>query len=74
MQTLLGRCTLCAVINQTLHQHAGKELAELKAIQSSGPKELQQIASDATSKVEKHLEKAKQLAKKLEDDRKNSEG
>lgn len=45
-------------------------LAELKAIQSSGPEELQQIASQAAEKVEMHLEKAKQLAKKLEDDRK----
>lgn len=45
-------------------------LAELKAIESTGPKELQPIAQEAISKVEKHLEKAKQLAKKLEDDEK----
>jgi len=43
-------------------------LAELKAIESSGPRELQQIASEAASTIEKHLEKAKQLAKKLETD------
>lgn len=48
-------------------------LAELKAIESVGPKELQQIASQAAMKVEKHLDKAKQLAKKLEDDRKSRE-
>jgi predicted outer membrane protein len=45
-------------------------LAELKAIESTGPQELQPIAQEAISKVEKHLEKAKQLAKKLEDDEK----
>ncbi len=46
-------------------------LAELKAIESSGPQELQQMAQEASQKVEQHLEKSKQLAKKLEDDRKN---
>ncbi|WP_047812714.1 DUF4142 domain-containing protein [Rhodopirellula islandica] len=45
-------------------------LAELKAIESTGPQELQPIAQEAISKIEKHLEKAKQLAKKLEDDEK----
>ncbi|WP_037254155.1 DUF4142 domain-containing protein [Rhodopirellula europaea] len=45
-------------------------LAELKAIESTGPQELQPVAQEAISKVEKHLEKAKQLAKKLEDDEK----
>ncbi len=48
-------------------------LAELKAIESAGPQELQQIAQEASQKVEQHLEKCKQLAKKLEDDRKNKE-
>lgn len=46
-------------------------LAELKAIESKGPKELQTIAQEAAEKVQMHLEKAKQLAKKLEDDRKS---
>jgi predicted outer membrane protein len=47
-------------------------LAELKAIESAGPQELQQVAQEAAKKVEQHLEKCKQLAKKLEDDRKNT--
>jgi predicted outer membrane protein len=46
-------------------------LAELKAIESTGPKELRDLASQAAKKVETHLEKAKQLAKKLEDDSKS---
>ncbi len=44
-------------------------LAELKAIQSQGPEELKSFAEEAAGKVQKHLEKAKQLAKQLEDDR-----
>lgn len=43
-------------------------LGELKAIESDGPKELRQFASQAAAKVEKHLEKTKLLAKKLQDD------
>lgn len=46
-------------------------LAELQAIQSNGPEQLQTIAKQASEKVQNHLEKAKQLAKKLEDDAKN---
>ncbi len=46
-------------------------LAELNAIESNGPKELQQLASEAANKVESHLDQAKKLAKKLEDDRKS---
>ncbi len=45
-------------------------LAELKAIESAGPQELQPLAQEISQKVQQHLEKAKQLAKKLEDDRK----
>ncbi len=47
-------------------------LAELKAIQSAGPEDLQSIAGKAAEKVKKHLEETKKLAKKLEDDRKNN--
>jgi predicted outer membrane protein len=48
-------------------------LAELKAIESNGPEELKSLVQEAHGKVEQHLEKAKELAKKLEDDRnKNS--
>jgi len=45
-------------------------LGELKAIETHGPTELRQFANQAATKVEEHLEKAKQLAKKLQDDRK----
>ena len=45
-------------------------LGELKAIETHGPTELRQFANQAATKVENHLEKAKQLAKKLQDDRK----
>ncbi len=44
-------------------------LAELKAIESTGPQALKQVAQMTIPKVEKHLDEAKQLAKKLEDDR-----
>ena len=73
---------------ETLNEHDGRDfdmaflgqqcfahtmmLAELKAIQSSGPEELQEVAEKAISKVENHLEKVKQLAKKLADDRSKS--
>lgn len=43
-------------------------LAELKAIESEGPQEMRSVAQEAKTKVEQHLEKVKQLAKKLEDD------
>jgi len=45
-------------------------LAELQAIQSVGPEELKPFTQTAISKIESHLDKAKQLAKKLEDDSK----
>ncbi|TWT91887.1 DUF4142 domain-containing protein [Neorhodopirellula pilleata] len=48
-------------------------LAELKAIESTGPNELQSVAQEMSKKVEKHLKKAKDLAKKLEDDRSNKQ-
>lgn len=44
-------------------------LAELKAIQSQGPEELKSLAGEAAGKIQSHLEKTKQLAKQLEDDR-----
>ncbi|WP_442510022.1 DUF4142 domain-containing protein [Novipirellula sp. SH528] len=44
-------------------------LAELQAIESAGPQELQPIVQQASSKVKRHLEETKQLAKKLQDDR-----
>lgn len=46
-------------------------LAELKAIETAGPEDLREVASKAAGKVQEHLEKAKQLAKKFEDDRKS---
>jgi len=41
-------------------------LAELKAIESVGPKELNEVAKNEIITAEKHLEKFKQLAKKLD--------
>ncbi|MCO8123179.1 DUF4142 domain-containing protein [Stieleria sp. TO1_6] len=45
-------------------------LAELRAIETTGPQELREIAGQAAGTVKQHLEMAKQLAKQLEDDRK----
>lgn len=42
-------------------------VAELKAIKSSGPEDLQQVVTSAIEKTEKHLKKAKEIAKRLED-------
>lgn len=44
-------------------------IGELKAIQSHGPEELKSMAEEAASKAQMHLDKAKELAKQLEDDR-----
>ncbi|MCA9168786.1 MAG: DUF4142 domain-containing protein [Planctomycetales bacterium] len=43
-------------------------LAELKAIASDGPTELQDLAAQASNTVESHLSKAKQLSKQFEDE------
>jgi predicted outer membrane protein len=45
-------------------------LAELKAIESDGPQELRQTATEAAAKVKEHLNMIKELSSKLEDDRK----
>ena len=42
-------------------------IAELKAIQDEGPEVMQQLAADAASKAQQHLEKAKQLTAQLSD-------
>lgn len=47
-------------------------LAELKAIQSEGPQELQSTVGQAIDKIEKHLNKVKQLSKKLADQKDGS--
>lgn len=57
-----------AFLGQQLVAHT-MMLAELKAIQSAGPEDLQEIAEKAMVKVEKHRDRTKELAKKLEDDR-----
>ena len=44
-------------------------LAEMKAIESSGPEQIKAIAKQASPKIEEHLAMAKKLAKKFEDDR-----
>ncbi len=46
-------------------------LAELKAVESEGPTELRTFATQAIPNVEKHIESAKQSAKKLQDERKS---
>lgn len=46
----------------------GMMLAELKAINSTGPDSLTSFTETAIKKVEMHLEKTKQLAKKFEKD------
>ncbi|QEG36944.1 DUF4142 domain-containing protein [Bythopirellula goksoeyrii] len=45
-------------------------LAELKALDSVGNEQFQQIVAEARSKVEQHLAEAKRLSKKFEDDQK----
>lgn len=42
-------------------------LSELKAMDSVGDEQFQQLVSDATQKIEHHLEQARQLAQKFED-------
>lgn len=49
-------------------------LAEMKAIQSSGPAQLKQLAQQAMPKIQEHLDMAKKMAKKFEDDRTSGEG
>ncbi len=44
-------------------------LAEMKAIESSGPEPLKSLAKQAAPKIQEHLDMAKQMAKKFEDDR-----
>ncbi len=47
-------------------------LAELKAIKSSGPEELNEVVTTAIDKTEQHLKRAKEIAKKLEDNEKSN--
>lgn len=47
-------------------------LAELQALQSQGNEKFQQVVAEATSKVEHHLQEAKEISKALEDDRGNA--
>lgn len=62
-----------AFLGQQLVAHT-MMLAELQAIQSSGPKELRAIAGKAIDKVTKHRGEAQKLAKRLEDDRATAGG
>ncbi len=57
-----------AFLGQQIVAHTAS-LAEMKAIGSSGPEKLKTIAQQASPKIEEHLEAAKKLAKKFEDDR-----
>lgn len=62
-----------AFLGQQLVSHT-MMLAELKAIQSTGPEDLKEITEKAIGKVEQHRNRAKQLAKKLEDDQRSTRG
>jgi len=74
MQNKQGQNFNMAYLGQQIVSHT-MLLAELKAIQNTGPQELNEVANQAIGKVESHLKTAKDLAKKLEDDEKvNSEG
>lgn len=57
-----------AFLGMQIGQHAAL-LSELKAIHNVGTPEFQQLVDHTTQKVEQHLQQAKTLAKKLEDDR-----
>ena len=57
-----------AYLGQQIVAHTAA-LAELKAIESAGPAELKAVAQQATPKIQEHLDMAKKLAKKFEDDR-----
>lgn len=67
LQNYEGQDFQMAFLGQQIFAHTAM-LAELKAIESVGPDSLQSIARAAARTTENHLEQAKQLAKKLEDD------
>ncbi len=63
-----GQDLKMAFLGQQIVAHTAS-LAEMKAIESSGPEKLKGIAQQASPKIQEHLETAKKLAKKFEDDR-----
>lgn len=66
LQRYEGQDFQMAFLGQQIFGHTGL-LAELQAIQSTGPEQLHQIAGQAEQKVQQHLQTAKQIAQKLED-------
>ena len=71
LQQYQGQDFAMAYLGQQIVAHT-TTLAELQAIESQGPQELKSIAQEAATKVKGHLEQAKQLANKLEDDRRTT--
>lgn len=68
LQKYQGQDFQMAFLGQQIVAHT-MMLGELQAIQSNGPQELKQIAQQGAEKTQAHLEMAKKLAKKYEDDR-----
>ncbi len=68
---MLGKCEKehfpMAFLSQQIGAHTAM-LAELRAIEQQGPQELRDFASQAATKVQTHLDKAKSLAKQIDDD------
>ncbi len=72
LQEYEGQDFKMAFLGQQIVAHTAS-LAEMKAIESSGPAQLKALAQQASPKIQEHLDMAKQMAKKFEDDR-GSEG
>ena len=70
MSNYNGQDLQMAFVGQQIVAHVSM-ISELKAIESTGPQELRDFASKARQKQEDHLERAKRLAEKLEDDSRN---
>lgn len=68
LQDYQGQDFQMAFLGQQIVRHVNM-LAELQAIESTGPQELQPIAQTAIQKVKSHLEQSKQLAQRFEDER-----
>ncbi len=71
LQEHQGQDFQMAYLGQQIVAHTAA-MAELQAIESAGPPELKAVAQQATPKIQEHLEMAKKLAKKFEDDRGSS--
>ena len=68
LESYEGQDFKMAFLGQQIVAHTAS-LAEMKAIESVGPEQLKAIAQQASPKIQEHLDMAKKLAKKFEDDR-----